>query len=234
VIASGERCGCPIQGFGETSTEATQFHLQSQGTSCSFWKRVFGGGSAWTRLLKLVDEAADDEREVFAPAQELGAEAWAEIVTLPDSISKLKKVKHLQLYGSALLRIPPAIAGMESLEKFTPYTSYGLHWFPYEITHCPRLTNSSVSTRAIYGNPKNKLAFPRLPVLADVLVPDSCSVCRGRFTGSQPLQRWVSQRVATDVLPLLVHACSQACLEAIPAPPEGYEPGPHEGRAAGG
>lgn len=38
------------------------------------------------------------------------------------------------LYGSNLVRIPPEIGAMTSLEEFTPYTSYRLHWVPYEIT----------------------------------------------------------------------------------------------------
>ena len=31
---------------------------------------------------------------------------------------------------------------MESLEDIDPYTSYWLHWYPYEITRCPRLRGS--------------------------------------------------------------------------------------------
>ncbi|MEV4556323.1 hypothetical protein AB0K51_04905 [Kitasatospora sp. NPDC049285] len=42
-------------------------------------------------------------------------------------------------------------------------------------------------------------------------------------------QAWISLRVATDVLPLLVNACSAACLQALPRPPEGYVPSPHAG-----
>lgn len=34
------------------------------------------------------------------------------------------------LYRSNLVRIPPEIGAMTSLEEFTPYTSYRLHWFP--------------------------------------------------------------------------------------------------------
>jgi hypothetical protein len=31
---------------------------------------------------------------------------------------------------------------MSSLENFDPYTSYRLHWLPYEITRCPNLRSS--------------------------------------------------------------------------------------------
>ncbi|MER7694405.1 hypothetical protein [Streptomyces sp. NPDC097610] len=44
------------------------------------------------------------------------------------------------LYGSDLVRISPEIGTMTSLEEFTPYTSYRLHWFPYKITRRRKLT----------------------------------------------------------------------------------------------
>jgi hypothetical protein len=40
---------------------------------------------------------------------------------------------------------------------------------------------------------------------------------------------WISLRVATDVLPLLVNACSRGCVEALPTPPDGYVATPHRG-----
>jgi hypothetical protein len=46
--------------------------------------------------------------------------------------------------------------------EFTPYMSYRLHWSPYEITRGARLNESSVSTRALYGNHKFRPPFPRL------------------------------------------------------------------------
>ncbi|GLV87605.1 hypothetical protein Slala03_72940 [Streptomyces lavendulae subsp. lavendulae] len=43
-------------------------------------------------------------------------------------------------------------------------------------------------------------------------------------------QVWISLRTSgADVLPLLVNACSTACVEALPAPAEGYVPVPHTG-----
>src|SRR5262245_15478486 len=84
-------------------------HAEKQNTACSGWKR----------LLALVDEAAQDGREEFAPLQEMTWEERMEIVTLPPTISKLKSVKHLDLYRSWLVRIPPEIGEMTNLEKFT-------------------------------------------------------------------------------------------------------------------
>jgi len=150
-------------------------------------------------------------------------------VTLPPTIGKLKSVKFLNLYGSSLAWIPPEIGKMSSLEDFRPYTSYRLHWFPYEITRCKNLKRSVVSTRALYGNFKYRAPFPRLPRSHDSYRPKWCSVCDRPFGDSEPLQFWVSLRVATDVLPLLVHACSKECLSRIPTPPDGYVQTPHQG-----
>src|SRR5258708_25526564 len=90
-------------------------HLQEQDTV----------SRPWQRLLELVERAATDRREEFAPGPELG-EDWRQISTLPRTISKLKRVKHLNLYGSGLVRIPPEIGDMTELHEFTPYTSYSL------------------------------------------------------------------------------------------------------------
>jgi hypothetical protein len=134
---------------------------------------------------------------------------------------------------------------MASLEVFEPYTSYSLHWFPYELTRCANLRDSTVSTRALYGNFTFRPAFPRLQpegALTSEQDPDdldpgawgvesirSCSVCDGLIAPARFSQRWISIRVATDVLPLLVSACSDSCIQALPTPPEGYVPRPHQG-----
>ena len=183
----------------------------------------------WQELLRLIDDAATDGRAVFAPKQDLGPELWSQVITLPASIGKLKHVKELDLYRSNLLRIPPEIGDMESLERFVPYTSYGLHWFPYEITRCRKLVRSTVSTRALYGNHKYRPPFPLLEPVVHPLVPSACSVCGNPLDPAQVRQAWISLRVATDVLPLLVNACSDACLNAHPAPPDGYLAGWHKG-----
>ncbi|MFF2951297.1 hypothetical protein ACFVVU_08115 [Kitasatospora sp. NPDC057965] len=56
-----------------------------------------------------------------------------------------------------------------------------------------------------------------------------CSVCGRSVDGAGLRQVWISLRVATDVLPLLVNACSAACVDTLPAPAEGYVPVPHTG-----
>src|SRR5882672_3141571 len=134
---------------------------------------------AWVRLCKYVDEVADKGKDEFSPLEELGQNLFSQIHTLPESIAKLKNVKKVWLYGSKIKRLPPEIGKMDSLEYFDPYTSYDLHWFPYEITNCKKLKDSRVSTRTLYGNFKNRMGFPSLknnPVkyFGDIV---HCSVC---------------------------------------------------------
>lgn len=146
------------------------FHTEHQDNSAPGWRR----------LLELIDEAAADGREEFRPLIELSPEERRQIVTLPPSIARLTAVKHLVLYGSNLVRIPPEIGAMTNLEEFTPYTSYRLHWFPYEITRCRKLTRSTVSTRALFGNCKLRPPFPRLQSSPDsVTDPDLGNLAPG-------------------------------------------------------
>ncbi|WP_245666061.1 leucine-rich repeat domain-containing protein [Actinoplanes subtropicus] len=191
----------------------------------------------------LIDEAAADGRAVFKPFTQMSPDERRQVVTLPPSIAGLTQVKHLVLYGTNLVRLPPQIGAMTSLEVFEPYTSHRLHWYPYELTRCARLRDSTVSTRVLYGNVKFRAPFPQLrPVTTATeanftrLDPGTwgadavrtCSVCNGPVD-RELRQVWISLRIATDVLPLLVNACSAACVAALTAPPDGYVPTPHLG-----
>lgn len=186
---------------------------------------------AWKRLCDYVDRIAAEGNEEFAPLEELGPELFSQIYTLPETIANLKKIKKVWLYGSNLKRIPPEIGEMESLEYFDPYTSYDLHWFPYEIINCKKLNDSRVSTRVLYGNFKNRMGFPKLthnPVRYEGNTV-KCSICKKDMSWLDTNQVWVSLRVGTDVLPLLANVCSSICEAAIPAPPKDYIPHPHKG-----
>jgi hypothetical protein len=213
-----QRCSCLDPQYDKRQWTELSFHNDVQDINCT----------AWLRLLDMVDDAAADGRAEFNPAEQLGWDQWLQIVTLPRSIAKLKQVRVLHLYGSNLVRIPPEIGEMSSLEVFDPYTSYRLHWFPYEITRCPKLKGSTISTRALYGNYKYRPPFPRLPQNAGQ-IHSTCSVCNGPFPQSMPRQCWISLRVATDVMPLLVNACSTQCLAALPQPAQYYVQDIHEG-----
>jgi uncharacterized protein (TIGR02996 family) len=235
--SAGRGCQCFYAGGGARRRQSLPyFHVETQDTECDPWKR----------LLDLVEEAAADGREEFDPLRGMNSGERSQILTLPSTIAKLKGVIRLQLYGSCLVRVPPEIGEMSSLREFVPYTSYMLHWFPYEITRCQKLHDSGVSTRALYGNYKYRPPFPRLHPGAAITpgrteptrlplkrwsgtTTRPCSVCGQPFEDRRLNRAWVSLRVATDVLPLLVNACSNECLAKLPAPPEGYVQTPHRG-----
>src|SRR5262245_11159801 len=225
---------CQCVGRSLTTRPASvEFHRDRQDT----------GSPGWCHLLTLIDEAAADGRSIFKPFVELSAVERRQIITLPATIAKLTEVKHLVLYGTNLVRIPPEIGAMTSLEVFEPYTSHRLHWYPYELTRCAKLRDSTVSTRVLYGNFKFRPPFPTLrPVTTaedtdfDALEPAvygaesirTCGVCDAPVVG-EVHQVWISRPVGTDVLPFLVNACSAACVAALPEPYRGYVPTPHTG-----
>jgi len=186
---------------------------------------------AWKLLCEYIDKLAEEKSDEFAPCEALGSELFTQIYTLPESISKLKHVKKMWLYGSKLKRIPPEIGEMISLEYFDVYTSYDLHWFPFEITFCKNLKDSRVSTRALYGNYKNNMGFPCLrnnPVRY-LGATVKCSICGKIITYSQTNQLWITLRVGTDDLPLLGNYCSEECVSKIPKSPERYIQFAHKG-----
>ncbi|REH37148.1 hypothetical protein BCF44_115152 [Kutzneria buriramensis] len=209
-----DRCECFYQGDVRPPRKV-RFHRERQDTEAE----------GWLRLLALIDEAAADGRTEFAPLRQMTPEQRRQVITLPPTIAKLTAVRKLTIYRSNLVSVPPAIGAMAGLVEFVPYTSHRLHWFPYEITRCPNLVRSTVSTRSLYGNFKIRPPFPELDGTEHVTA--ACSVCDG------PIERvhqvWISLRVATDVLPLLVNACSTTCVEALPTPPEEHVPLPHTG-----
>jgi len=229
-------CQCFKPNSRNRKWRTIEFHKDVQDTECDGWKR----------LLDLIEEAASDGRTEFAPGRGMDLDDWSRIVTLPATIAKLKSVKRLYLYGSYLVRIPPEIGEMTSLEEFDPYTSYRLHWFPYEITRCQNLRDSRVSTRALYGNFKYRPPFPRLRhrrnPAASRVEPERlslrhwqtetsrrCSVCNQPFEDRRLHRVWISLGVATDILPLLVNACSEECIQRLPRPADNHVSEPHRG-----
>lgn len=151
------------------------------------------------------------------------------VITLPPDIESLTEVKAVFTYGSHLRRLPPEIGRMNALEKLDLYTSYSLHWLPYEITRCARLRESRISTRALYGNRNTRLPFPRLDGPVEVLLPATCSVCDRSFGERAPQLFWLTLGVGTDTVPLLVHSCSKDCTLSLPQPPKHFFARPHKG-----
>lgn len=195
------------------------FHTEEQNTSCA----------GWVMLNDLIEEAASKKQKEFAPGLQMAPELWQQIITLPPSIGKLTRVKKLYLYGSYLVRIPPEIGAMTALEELDLYSSYRLHWLPFEVTHCPKLKASRVSTRALYGNYKYRAPFPDLKDATKPATPGACSVCSRPLDLRTLRQVWITLRVATDVIPLLVNACSDDCIARLPKPAVGYINQPHKG-----
>jgi hypothetical protein len=216
-----EDCWC-FNKYGKAQPNEIHFHGERQDTSAE----------GWQHLLALIDEAAADGREVFKPLRDLNPQERRQVITLPSSIGRLGAVKHFELYRSNIVRIPPEIGAMTSLERFGPYTSHRLHWFPYELTRCSALRDSTVSTRALYGNHKYRPPFPALNSEGSSMSPadltdldpevwgattiERCSVCATRIRGQGFVQAWVSRWIGTDVLPLLVNACSSDCIADLP------------------
>ena len=210
-----------------------QYHFQESPPEVEFHSEVQDIESdAWKRLLDLIEEAAKDQREEFDPGHEIGWENWVQISTLPTTVSKLKSVKKLIVIGSNLVRIPPEIGEMTNLESFEAYMAYRIHWYPFEITRCKNLVKSSASTRALYGNFKLRPPFPKLspditstkgmdldnlsPKIWGTEAVENCSVCNRTLKDTGLYQAWITLRVATDDLPLLVNACSPECLRKLP------------------
>lgn len=180
----------------------------------------------WAKIQEIIDQARRSGTEELDIGRVLGAEDYSKLRTIPSEIGALTGLKKLVLYGSNISYLPREIGNCENLVEFLPYTSYRLHWFPFEITQCKNLRKSCVSTRAIYGNYKLRTPFPDLSKTMWDWGIQCCSVC-GK--NAKVDQYWVSQCVATDVLPLLVSVCGDSCLAKVGCGADGYVTRPHKG-----
>jgi hypothetical protein len=187
------------------------------------------GVAGWSHTLDLVRSSAAQGALVFEPSAHVPWDDWMQVVTLPDEIADLKTVQQVRLYGSHLRRLPPQIGRMVALEDLDIYTSYSLHWLPYEVLRCSRLCKSRISTRALYGNRNTRLPFPQLSRPVEALIPPTCSVCDRPFGEVTPQLFWVTLRVGTDTVPLLIHSCSHDCTLSVPSAPPNYFERPHKG-----
>jgi hypothetical protein len=217
-------CDCFNFWDAEHAGQIPTLHAEEQDTSCKAWKRV----------VARIEAAIDSGEESLSPLDGLSGRERTQIVTLPESIERLVKVQKLMLYGTHLVRIPPQIAGMSSLQYLDVYTSRCLHFLPYEITRCAQLRGSRVSTRCLYGNYKHRPPFPHLEGRDNAgalarLTPDRCSVCARPLEAAGAIHRWITLAAGTDYVPLLVNACSPACVAALPKPADDYVPAPHVG-----
>jgi hypothetical protein len=184
---------------------------------------------AWDIVCEIIEKTAKTGMKELNLGKIMDRPDYMELNTLPESIGELKDLETLILYGSNLTSIPREISGCVNLNYFDPYTSSRLHWFPYEIKRCRKLTDSCISTRILYGNYKLRPPFPDLSTSKWEWNGGRkyCSICN---TESDNLDTyWISQVVATDVIPLLVSVCSKDCLEKVGKSADGYFQGPHKG-----
>ena len=204
-------CECfELYGWPVKERGVPLLHAEQQDTCCV----------AWTTVVERVERAAIEQPEVFDPLAGLTDSQRSEVVTLPASISRLKGVRVLSVCCSALSWLPAAIGEMSSLEILDIYQSYRLHYLPFELTRCSLLKDSRISTRALFGNYKRIAPFPDLLDPSNeanlcFLAPKDCSVCGLAIPEELGLARWTTRRVGTDWVPLLLVACSVACVDAL-------------------
>lgn len=218
-VERGGHCSCLSARTRTGKPQVPILHVESQDDAAP----------GWPLLLRHIAEADVEGVEIFEPLAAMAADKWPGIVTLPSELGALSRLKKLRLYGSHLCRLPPELGRLAALEDLDIYTSYSLHWLPYEVTRCMKLRQTRMSTRGLYGNAKTLLPFPRLSGLIDGLTPSTCSVCDQPFGESGPQMFWTTQRIGTDIAPLLIHSCSATCLAHVPDAPQGYHARPHRG-----
>jgi hypothetical protein len=218
-ITRREHCACLTARTKKGAPLVPNMHVEAQDQSAA----------GWAQVTYLIEQLARTSAPTFEPSAQIALEDWRVVITLPPQVACLTHVGEIRLYGSHLRRLPPEIGRMTSLRDLDIYTSYSLHWLPYEITRCPNLGASRISTRALYGNTKARLQFPHLSRPIEGLLPATCSVCDQPFGERAPQLLWTTQRVGTDYVPLLIHSCSRACINLVPSAPSGFFERPHKG-----
>lgn len=218
-ITRRDHCACLVARKKTGAPLVPKMHLEAQDRSLEGWKQV----------AHLIERAASTGSAILDPSSEIPWEDWMRVITFPPEVASLSHVTEVRLYGSHLRRLPPEIGRMSSLRNLDIYTSYSLHWLPYEVTRCVNLRDSRISTRALYGNAKTRLPFPPLRQPVDTLLPETCSVCDRPFCEQPPGLFWTTQRIGTDIVPLLIHSCSTTCTDSVPPAPAGFYDRPHKG-----
>jgi len=165
--------------------------------------------------------------------------------TLPDEISALTELQHLHMYGSKLTKVPRCIECLKNLYELDLYTSYALHYLPYEVTRCSALADSRFSIRALFGNGKTNMALPLLPdwqaasqsgvgagevyallqrcgclsleaeTVMSFLDWNRCSVCKRWYLHDAGSYTWSHCHIGTDTQALLAFCCSARCAKQV-------------------
>jgi hypothetical protein len=218
-ITRREHCACLAVRTKKGTPLVPNMHVEAQDESVA----------GWAQVADLIGRLARTRAPILEPSAQIPWEDWMRVITLPHQVASLIDVVEIRLYGSHLRRLPPEIGRMTSLRALDIYTSYSLHWLPYEVTRWANLSASRMSTRALYGNRNTRLPFPRLSRPIEELLPTTCSVCDQPFGERIPQPFWTTQRVGTDYVPLLIHSCSSSCINSVPSASSGFFERPHKG-----
>ena len=154
----------------------------------------------------------------FSPGAGDSPEGWPDR-SVPSTIAGTHnhpRVRAAEVSG--LIAIPLRLADQAAL-PFSPVHLEAAPLTPSPIAKCLELTDSGVTPATCTATTRPH-ALSRLAAEApDRLDPATVQLYDGPFPSSRPIQRWISLWVATDVVPLLVHSCSDRCIDALPQPP---------------
>ncbi len=149
---------------------------------------------------------------IHQEVQDEAATGWIRLLELIDDAANHRREEFSPLREMTpeqwveIVTLPTSIAKLKHVKKFTLYGS-SLVRIPPEIGEMTNLEEFSPYTS---------------------YRPKTCSKCNGEFA-DLPIQRWTSLRMGSDIVPLLVHACSEKCIDSIRDAPDNYVTRPHSG-----
>ena len=106
-VAREGHCGCLASRTKKGTPGVPNLHADAQDITAS----------GWHLLLELVGSTRAASSSAFEPLATIPADQWSAVTTLPPSISDLKTVTTLRLYGSHLRRLPPEVGRMTALSN---------------------------------------------------------------------------------------------------------------------
>src|SRR3954447_25229791 len=99
TAGNGPKCSCLDAQYNGGRFAELSLHSEVQDTNCE----------GWQTLCRVVEAAASEGVEEFAPALAMSYHLWSQIITMPSSISQLTSVRKLSFYHSYLVRVPVEI-----------------------------------------------------------------------------------------------------------------------------
>jgi hypothetical protein len=228
------------------------FHGERQDTTAPGWLRLHelideAAADGREEFRPLADLAPEQRRQIVTlpPAITKLTQVrrlvlyGSNLVRIPPQIGAMAALEEFDPYTSHRLHwFPYEITRCAKLRSSTVSTRalFGnyKHRPPFPLLETPPPTDANVPDAPNTPDVPNGLTdltdlTDLDPVRWGATSIPSCSVCDGPVAAGGPQQVWISLLVATDTLPLLVNACSPACVAALPSPQAGYYPTPHTG-----